>query len=408
MSGRQEYYFFTLPNGIRCILGHAKGPVAHCALTVGAGSRDEPEGVEGVAHFTEHCLFKGTARRRAHHINCRLENLGGELNAFTTKEETVVHATTLRGDFAAAAELIADVMFHSVFPEQQVTMERAVVADEINSYKDSPGESIWDDFEDLLFAGSGLGHNILGTNKSLRRLNRKAITDFTDRTYNTDQMVFSAVGNISEKRFREVSERYFGAVTTSPRGFARTAPMPVETFDKTVKRNNHQAHCLTGGRAWDAFNGRRIALSLLVNILGGPAANSLLNIALREKRGLTYNIDASYTPFCDSGIAAISYSCEKARIDECIELVDKELTAIKTTPLTDRKLSMAKRQFAGQLAISMESNEGAMLAAGKSFLLYDRVDSLAEVNRKLAALTAGQVMDAANEIFTGTSTLIYK
>ncbi len=401
------FYTFTLSNGIRCVHRQVRGPVAHCALSINAGSRDEGKGQEGIAHFTEHSMFKGTARRRAHHINCRLENLGGELNAFTTKEETVVHATTLKEDFAAAADLIADVAFHSTFPAQQITLEKDVILDEINSYKDSPPERIWDEFEDLLFAGSGLGHNILGTPRSVARIDPAAIGNFVERCYNTDQMVFSSVGNVSEKRFRDVAERYLGGITPRPRTFTREASVVRPAFEKTLKHGNHQAHCLVGGAAFNAFDDRRLTLALLVNILGGPAANSLLNIALREKRGLTYSIEASYTPFSDTGIAAIAFSCEKQRTDECLELIGKELARIKNTPLTDRKMSMAKKQLAGQLAISLDGNEGTMLGAGKSILLYDKVEELGESVRRIGSITPSALMDVANEVFTGNSTLIF-
>ncbi len=403
-----EFHTFTLSNGIRCIHKQVPGRVVHCALTINAGSRDEPAGQEGVAHFTEHALFKGTAHRQAHHINCRLENLGGELNAFTTKEETVVHATTLKEDFGAAAELIADVVFHSAFPAAKMGMEKTVILDEINSYKDSPQERIWDEFEDMIFAGSGLGHNILGTRTSVRRMGVEQVRGFVDQTYNTDQMVFSCIGDITQKAFRRTVDKHFGQAAPSPRAFTRIAPPACEQFEKTVKRNTHQAHCLIGVRAWDAFDPRRVALSLLVNILGGPAANSLLNIALREKNGLTYNIEANYTPFSDTGLASIYFSSEKDQVARCIELIEKQLSIIKTTRLTDRKLATAKKQFTGQLSISMEGNENYMLGVGKSYLLYDDVDSLEEIYKKIDAVTAAQVMDAANEIFTATSTLLYR
>lgn len=403
-----EFYTYILPNGIRCVHKRVRSTVAHCALTIGAGSRDELPGEEGIAHFTEHGLFKGTAHRRAHHINCRLENLGGELNAYTTKEETVVHATTLRGDFGKAAELIADVVFRSTFPAGQIEMEKTVILDEINSYKDSPQERIWDEYEDLLFAGSPLGHNILGDRRAVRRHDSAAIAGFVRRTYNTDQMVFSSVGNLSEQAFRRVADRYFGVQAASPRDFRRTPPPSCAPFAKTAGHSTHQGHCLTGARAYDAYDERRIALSLLVNILGGPAANSLLNIALREKNGLTYNIEANYTPFSDSGIAAVCFSSDKEHVQQCIEMVDNELRKIKTTALTPRKLSMAKKQFIGQMSISQEGNEGAMLSAGKSMLMYDRVESPENAYKKVAAVTASQLMEVANEVFGQMSTLVYK
>ncbi len=403
-----ECYEFTLPNGIRCIHKRVAGHVSHCALTIGSGSRDERPGEEGLAHFAEHGLFKGTMRRRAHHINCRLENLGGELNAYTTKEETVVHATTLREDFAAAAELIADVAFNSTFPEKEMETERAVILDEINSYKDSPQDNIWDEFEDMIFAGSPLGHNILGTKARVGRYTGRDIAAFVARTYNADHMVFSSVGPATERRFRDTAARYLGEARPPVRDFGRMAPEPQGSFGKTIRRNTHQAHCIIGVRTMDAYDPRRISFSLLTNILGGPAANSILNIALREKNGLTYNIEAGNTHFSDTGLATIYFSSDKERTDECMEIIGRELEKLRTIRLTDRKLSMAKRQLIGQVSISMEGNEGCMLSAGKSFLLYNKVESPEEFYKKISAVTAEEIMDRANEAFRDMSTLIYR
>lgn len=400
-------YIYTLNNGIRCIHQPAKSPVAHCALLVGAGSRDELAGEHGLAHLVEHALFKGTAHRRAHHINSRLENLGGELNAYTTKEETVVHATTLGGDLAKAAELIADVVFRSTFPEGEVAREQAVIVDEINSYRDAPGERIWDEFEDLIFHGSPLGHNILGTAASVRRQSSPSIRAFVERAYRTDAMVFASIGHISEKRWRTIVERCFADQPARTSVSTRTAPPVNPRFEKTLSPRGHQAHCLLGGRAPDAYAPERVALSLLVNILGGPAANSLLNVALRERRGLTYNIEAGYTPFADAGLATIYFSAEKPHVAQCVELIEQQLQQLRTTALTSRKLSMAKKQFMGQLAIALDSHEGAMLGAAKGFLLYNRVDSVAEIRKKIDAVSASQLMEAAHVTFADLSALTY-
>ncbi len=402
-----EFFTYTLQNGIRCIFKRVKSPVAWCAMTVNAGSRDELAREVGLAHFTEHMLFKGTEHRRPHHINSRLEKLGGELNAFTTKEETVVHATTLKVDLPKAAELIADIVFRSTFPGREVVREREVVIDEINSYKDSPPERIFDEFEDLLFAGSTLGHNILGTRSSVGRFTGADIRAFTARTYNTDQMVFAAAANISEKAFVKVVEACFGGVGHSARAFSREMPPLVAPFDKTLSRGTHQAHCVIGNRAYSNDDPRRIALALLVNILGGPAANSQLNTLLREKNGLTYSVEASFTSFSDSGIATIYFGTEKEKVGRCRELIDSQLADLSNIALTTRQLAAAKKQFVGQLAISMESKEGYILNAGKSYLIYNEVDTPADMYRKIDAVTASDIMEAANEVFGQTSTLTY-
>ena len=403
-----EFETYTLPNGIRGIHRQVKSNVAHCALIVGAGSRDERPSEYGLAHFTEHAFFKGTARRKAWQVNCRLENLGGELNAFTTKEETTIHATTLRSDFAKAAELIADIAFRSTFPDRELQKEREVIADEINTYKDSPADLIYDTFEDLLFAGSELGHNILGRKAAIARYDGAAVRSFVERTHTTDRMVFSSIGNLSCKTVAAVAARHFGETPTSERTFFRERPAEVAPFERTVTRHTHQIHCIIGCRAYSLQDERRLPLALLVNLLGGPSANSLLNVVVREQNGLSYNIEAGYTPYTDCGGVAIYFSSEPCNRDRCIELIRRELERLKTTPLTSRRLSMAKKQFIAQLAISMESNEGYMLGAGKSFLVHDRVDTMEEVYRKVEALTARELTETAEEIFGETSQLIYK
>lgn len=403
-----EFYTYTLPNGIRGIHRQVKGSVAHCALVIGAGSRDEQPDQYGLAHFAEHAFFKGTERRRAWQVNCRLENLGGELNAFTTKEDTTIHATTLRGDFAKAAELIADIAFRSTFPDRELEREKEVIVDEINTYKDSPADMIYDTFEDMLFAGSELGHNILGRKASLMRYGGDAIRAFTARTHTTDQMVFSSIGNITAKAAEGVAARYFAEREASVRGFRRVAPAPCAPFEKSVVKHTHQTHCIIGGRAYGIGEEKRLPLALVVNILGGPCANSLLNVVVREKNGLSYNIEASYTPYGDTGIVAIYFSSDHGNAAQCIDLIGGELRRLRTTPLTARQLSMAKKQFIAQLAISGESNESYILGAGKSVLTHGGMDTMQEVYAKVRALTPTQLTEVAEEVFSNMSTLIYK
>ena len=404
----KEFETYTLPNGIKGIHRRVKSSIAHCALVVNAGTRDELKSEYGLAHFAEHAIFKGTIHRKAYQVNCRLENLGGELNAYTTKEDTTIHATTLKADFKKAAELIADVAFHSTFPEKELQKEREVIVDEINTYKDSPAEMIFDTFEDMIFSGSELGHNILGTKAALMRHDGDAIRRFIQRTHTTDQMVFSSIGNLSLRSVQSVAERYFGDKEASARTFQRSAPVMVEPFEKNVTRHTHQAHCIVGARAYDINAEKRLPLALLINILGGPSANSRLNILLREKNGLSYNIEANYTPYNDCGMVAIYFSSDHQNVDHCRELIDGELRALRSSPLTARRLAMTKRQFLAQMAIAMENNEGYMLGAGKSFLVHDDIDTLEEVYRKVTAVTAEQIMEVAEEIFSHTSTLIYQ
>ncbi len=404
----KEFETYTLPNGIRGIHRRVKSGIAHCALVINAGTRDELRSEYGLAHFTEHAIFKGTTHRKAYQVNCRLENLGGELNAYTTKEDTTIHATTLKSDFSKAAELIADVAFNSTFPERELQKEREVIVDEINTYKDSPADMIFDTFEDMIFEGSELGHNILGTKAALMRHDGDAIRRFVGRTHTTDQMVFSTIGNFSLRSVQSVAERYFGSKEATVRSYERLRPADVAPFEKHISKHTHQTHCIVGARAYDINADKRLPLSLLINILGGPSANSRLNILLREKNGLSYNIEANYTPYNDCGMVAIYFSSEHHNVDLCRELIDKELRALRSTALSTRRMAMTKRQFLAQMAISMENNEGYMLGAGKSLLVHNEIDSLEEVYRKVSAVTAQQIMEVAEEIFSHTSTLIYQ
>jgi len=404
----KEFETYILPNGIRGIHRQVRSGVTHCALVVNSGSRDERPSEYGIAHFTEHALFKGTERRKAYQVNCRLENLGGELNAYTTKEDTTLHATTLRHDFSRAVELISDVIFRSTYPEKELRKEREVIADEINTYKDSPSERIYDDFEDMIFAGSELGHNILGSKASIQRISTAEIKSFVGRTYTTDQMVFSSIGNFSAKSAQTVAERYLSDFQPTKREYQRIVPAVYEAFDKRISRHTHQSHGIIGTRGYGITDDRRLPLALLVNILGGPSANSLLNLLLREKYGLSYNVEASYTPYSDSGIVGIYFSSDHANTEQCIELIEEEIARLRGELITPRRLQVAKRQFVAQMAISMESNEGYMLGAGKSFLLYKDIDTLEEAYKKVMAITAEQIMEVAEDSFANLSRLIYK
>lgn len=405
---KEEFFVHTLPNGIRCVLKTVRSAVCYCSMTIGAGSRDEREGEKGIAHLLEHTLFKGTERRKAWQVNCRLENLGGEINAFTTKEETVVHATVMRGDFGKAVELIDDIIFHSTFPAEEVEKEKEVIVDEINMYKDSPEERIYDDFEDLLFAGSELGHNILGTKRNLARLHSVDIKEFVGRNYTTDRMVFATIGNITPKAFVATVERWFGRESATKRESVRCAPPKVERFEKVLSHpSHHQVRSIMGARAYALDDGRRLALILMTNILGGPSAASRLNVALRERKALTYCVEALYTPMSDCGMFSIYFSCEKEKLEQCRSVIAQELKRIMNEPLTARQLSVAKKQFVGQFAISAENNEAYMLSVGKSYLVFGGVDSTEEVYRKVEEIKAEDIMAVARDVLPTLSSLTY-
>ena len=405
---KEEFFVHTLPNGIRCVLKTVRSAVCYCSMTIGAGSRDERRSERGVAHLLEHTLFKGTEKRKAWQVNCRLENLGGEINAFTTKEETVVHATVMKGDFRKAVELIDDIIFHSTFPAQEVEKEKEVIYDEINMYRDAPEERIYDDFEDLLFGGSELGHNILGSKRDVAKLNSKIISEFVARNYTTDRMVFATIGNISPKVFVAAVERYFGVENVTKRESARIKPQEVAPFNKEVSHpSHHQVRSIIGARAYPLDDKRRLALILMTNILGGPSAASRLNVALRERNALTYCVEALYTPMSDCGMFSIYFSCEREKLGQCREVIARELERIKSEKLTARQIAVAKRQFLGQFAISAENNEAYMLSVGKSFLVFEGVDSLEEVFRKVAEVSPEDIMGVASDILTSLSSLTY-
>ncbi len=400
---------YTLPNGIRCIFKRVRSAIAHCALTVNTGSRDELPSEYGLAHLLEHSFFKGTTHRKSYHINCRLENLGGELNAYTTKEETVIHTTTLKGDVTKAIELITDIVFHSVFPQKEIDLEKKIIIDEINSYKDTPSERIFDDFEEMVFAGTSLGHNILGKKRSLMKFTREDLLRFIDRTYNTDQMVFSVIGNMSERRFTELCNRYLGEVAPHSRTFERDRTCHYVPMAKILHRSSHQAHCIIGNQAYSLKDERRVPLSLLTNLLGGPSANSLLNLIVRERNGLSYTTEACFTPLSDTGISTIYFSCDHDKVDLCIELINSELDKIKQGKITPRLLNMAKKQFIGQMTIAMENNEGYMLNSARNYLYYNNIETIDSICRKIRSISLDDLTEVAQTVFgENLSTLIYK
>jgi predicted Zn-dependent peptidase len=352
-----------------------------------------------MAHFLEHTLFKGTSKRKAYHINNRLESGGGELNAFTTKEETVIHACVIASDFAKAVELIADVTFDSTFPEHEINKEKHVIFEEIDSCNDSPSELIFDDFEDLLFDGYPIGRNILGTKKTVKGFSPADITKFVKRTYNTDQMVFSSAGRISEKRLKYCCEKYFGEQPANPRKFSRVKPEKYRVFDKSLTKKTHQNHVILGNRAYGYNDSRRMTLSLLLNYLGGPATNSVLNTALREKNGLVYTVEAGCTLYNDTGNVTLYYATSGTNADKSYGLVMKELESIKTNLLSAYQLARAKKQFIGQYVIAQENSEQMMQAMGKSMLSHNSFEETKTVIKQIEAITATDIRNVANEIF---------
>jgi len=405
-----EFDLHTLGNGIRVVHQRNSSPVAHCCIMVNAGTRDEFDGEQGMAHFIEHVIFKGTRKRKAYHIMSRLEDVGGELNAYTTKEETVIHATFLKSDYNRAMELVADITFRSTFPEKEIQKEKEVVIDEINSYKDSPSELIFDDFEELVYSGHPFGRNILGSKKQIKRFTRSDIQRFIGRNYNTDQIVFCSIGDISFTRVKKLAERHLGWVGANYRSAPR---LPFSNYfpqTRTVNKSTFQTHCITGNIAYSLQEPRRIGMHLLSNILGGPGLNSRLNLELREKHGYAYNVEAMYSPYSDTGLFCVYFGTDKGNLDKSLQIVHKEFRRMREQRLGVLQLFKAKRQLMGQMAIASESNENLMLSIAKSYLVFNTAENLEAIYSQIENLSSSDILEIANEILDTDklSMLIYK
>lgn len=400
----------TLDNGIRLVHHRIPGLVGHCGLIINAGSRDETEQEHGIAHFIEHMLFKGTKYRRAYHILSRLEDVGGELNAYTTKEETAVHASFLKEDYERAIELISDITFNSVFPEKEIEKEKDVVIEEINSYLDSPAELIFDDFEELIFLNQPIGRNILGTPESVKSFTQKTISDFISANFNTSQMVFCSVGNISDENILKLFKTYFEDRDSKKQEARINRIWIYKPSCITKKMDTFQNHCIIGNLAYDLKNQRRMGMFLLNNILGGQGLNSRLNLSLREKNGLAYNVESSYSPYYDTGIFSIYFGTDAQYLNKSISIAMSELKKLRISKLGSAQLNKAKNQIKGYLVRGYENHESLMLSLGKSLLVFNRIDTIEEICKRIDDVTASELLETANDIFEPSklSTLIYK
>jgi len=386
------------------------GPVAYCGAIVNTGSRDEEEKEQGMAHFIEHVIFKGTTKRKSYHILSRLDDVGGDLNAYTTKEETGLHAAFLCEYYERAMELVSDLIFNSTFPEKEIEKEKEVIYDEINSYLDSPSESIFDDFEDLIYDKHSLGRNILGKKELVKSFDQSMIKRFIRRNYHTDQIVFCSLGNIDFKKLIRLFEKYFGGVRKYERKRERNKFNSYEPKSLIVEKDTYLAHSISGNIAYDMFHPKKLGMTMLSNILGGPGMNSRLNLSLREKNGIAYNIDSNFVAYTDTGAFSIYLGTDSENLERSHRLVEKELNLLKNKKMGTMQLHKAKRQFIGQIAIGTDNKESLLLSLGKSFLYYDKVDSLEKLNKKIEALEATQLIEIANEVFQANqmSSLIFK
>jgi len=394
-----EYNFLELKNGIRIIHKPIKSEVAHCGFIIKTGSRDENIKENGITHFIEHAIFKGTKKRKAYHILNRIDNVGGEINAFTTKEKTSIYASFTKEHFERALELLSDILFNSTYPIEELTKEKDVIIDEINSYLDSPYEQIYDDFEDLVFKDHPLGMNILGTAGSVKSINRKKILNFIKENYQTNQIVFSVVGDISFKKIEKLCTKYLNEIPKKVNSKKRLPFNNYKPIQKEIKKDTYQTHTIIGNLAYGTYHKNKTGFILLNNILGGPAMNSRLNMGIREKHGLTYNIESSYTVFSDIGLFYIYLGTDQKHIEKSIKLVHRELKILRDKTMSSSQLQKAKQQIIGQITLSEENNCNVMLGMGKSILLYNKIDSLKETFNKIKAITPEELQDIANEIF---------
>ena len=402
-------YTHTLENGLRVIHRQFPSEISYCGVAINTGTRDEYSHEWGMAHFVEHMLFKGTKRRKAHHISNRMENVGGDLNAFTTKEETFIYSTFLKEYFPRAVELLGDIIFNSEFPQIQINREREVVLDEIDSYDDNPSELIYDDFENLIFSGHDIGHYILGELHTLNSFNSDNVNSFVKRQYQTSKMVFFSFGKTPFSKVLKLTEKYFNIKQEPVEAKNRVAPIITTPVTRIIDKNTTQTHVVLGWNKYNMYHPDRYVVYLLNSILGGGSLNSRLSRSLREKNGLVYNIESNITLYSDTGFYSIYFACDPKNKDKCLRLIKKELKSIMEKALTPMQLTVAKRQWKGQLGISAEMNENNALNMAKNYLHHKRFIDLEEVFSKVDAISAEQIKSVANELFSSEPfELIYK
>lgn len=408
-----EYNTITLPNGLRVIHLHSQSPVVYCGYEVCAGTRDERNGEEGIAHFCEHVTFKGTEHRTAMQILNRLESVGGELNAFTNKEDTVYYSAILKEHFPRAVDLLTDIVFFSTYPQHEINKEVEVICDEIESYNDSPAELIYDDFESAVFAGHPLGHNILGSEEMLKGYTTEDALRFTRRYYRPENTVFFVSGDVDFKRVVALVKK---ATASFPEAQPLIDVTPAAVLPdhepQTIRhdRGTHQAHVMVGNRAYSVHDKRRMPLYLLNNILGGPGMNARLNISLRERNALVYTVESSMVCYSDTGLWTTYFGCDPKDVDKCLRFVRRELDKVMQRPLSANQLRMAKHQIKGQIGVACDNRESFALDFGKTFLHYGWKKNVESLMEDIDRITAEEIQQVAQEIFAEDrlTTLIYE
>lgn len=393
-----EYTTYTLPNGLRMIHMPAQSPVAYCGYAVNAGARDEEPQEHGLAHFVEHMIFKGTEHHKANYILNRIESVGGELNAYTTKEETFVYSIFMKEHFLRAFDLLTDLVFYSSFPEIEIEKEKDVILDEISSYEDSPSELIFDDFENLLYKEHALGHNILGEEETLERFSTTTGKSFMNRYYTPGNMVFFSMGDIPFNKIVKWAESLFSTLPAHSSPQKRKVPTLSSASSLTMSKETHQAHVMIGSHAFSMFDEKRIPMFLLNNIIGGPGMNNRLNVSLREHNGLVYSVESNITSYTDTGLFSIYFGTDPKNKEKAIRLVHREIEKLHETKLTEKQLTAAKKQALGQLGVSIDNREGLFLNMGKSFLHYNFFASMEEVFNQINDITTEGILDIAQTV----------
>ncbi len=392
------HHIVRLSNGLRVLHVETKAPISHFGVLVDVGTRDEPQQLPGLAHFLEHTIFKGTKKRNAYHVISRMDAVGGDLNASTSKEETYFHTSFLSVEYPRAVELLSDILLHSVFPEKEIEHEKSVVVEEINYYKDSPSELIFDDFESLVFHDHPLGRNILGTRQSVKKIRREDLQLLLHQYYNVHDLMIASVGNISMKRLLKLCERYFGDLDLEQTQKVRTPFTNYCPQTLHVHKHTAQTNVMMGMPAYAITDDKRVPFLMMTNLLGGQGQNTRLNMSVREKYGLAYTIEANYTSFSDTGLFAVYFGCAPQNRDQCIELVRCETDRLRQQRLGTMQLYYAKKQLIGQLALSNEAKLNEMLGMGHAALFFDEVDTMEESVEEILSLTAGDILEVANEI----------
>lgn len=395
-----DHKIFQLDNGLRVLFQPHSSSITHICLIVDAGSRHEEMGKFGTAHFIEHLLFKRTERRSTNQILNRLESVGGDLNAYTTKEYTCIHASFLNPYLARALDLFEDILFHSVFPEDEMLKEKEVILDEMASYLDSPEESIMDDFEDQVFSNTGLGHNILGLEEDLKSIQQSDIKRFIEQHYDSSKIVIAISGNYTEKKVKAIANKSFGSANAHSWVHAAEDMVKRPVLQAKQERSINQAHVVIGGPAYGIHDHRKTGLLLLNNLLGGYGMSNILNLNIREKYGIAYTIESNYSLYSDTGLFSIYFGTDDEKVEKTIKLIHKELDKLKESQLSPQMLERAKNKFKGQIALAEENRMSLIIAEAKNILDYDRVVGLDEVFEKIDKVTAKEILELSNEIFS--------